>query len=353
MTAVAEKTGKAIRPFRVDVPDEALADLRRRIDATRWPTRELVEDRSQGVQLATMQALCRYWTTEYDWRRCEARLNALPQFMTEIDGVDIHFIHVRSPHENALPLSRPRHPTRRTRRGLPGRAPLRVRPRAHATGDRPGLLQEPGLPVGHLHRRDPPRAFRDGDRRLGARRRRQQPPGGLRPGPDRDHLDQPDAAPSPAGGGVHAARESGWRRAAGGRRWSAGRWRPERRSPGGQGDSISTSRGTCAPPAVEPGQYTSLAFTEALLGLCAAESSSGRGWPPADRLVVWVMARATASKVDRPGEVITGPAPRDPAARAASPSSFGDVKAGRAVQPVPEGSNEAEEKGDVREEICA
>jgi pimeloyl-ACP methyl ester carboxylesterase len=93
-----------IRPFRVDMPDEAVADLRRRIAATRWPTRELVADRSQGVQLATNQELARYWATEYDWRTCEARLNALPQFRTEIDGVDIHFIHVTSRHENALPL---------------------------------------------------------------------------------------------------------------------------------------------------------------------------------------------------------------------------------------------------------
>jgi pimeloyl-ACP methyl ester carboxylesterase len=93
-----------IRPFRVEVPEENLVELRRRIAATRWPSRELVTDRSQGVQLATMQALARYWATEYDWRRCEARLNALPQFMTEIDGVDIHFIHVRSPHAGAMPL---------------------------------------------------------------------------------------------------------------------------------------------------------------------------------------------------------------------------------------------------------
>src|SRR5262245_57289002 len=94
----------AIRPFRVNVPEADLADLRRRIAATRWPTKELVEDRSQGVQLATLRELARYWTTEYDWRACEARLNALPQFTTEIDGVNIHFIHVRSRHENALPL---------------------------------------------------------------------------------------------------------------------------------------------------------------------------------------------------------------------------------------------------------
>jgi pimeloyl-ACP methyl ester carboxylesterase len=93
-----------IRPFRVDTPDEAIADLRRRIAATRWPTKELVKDRSQGVQLATIQELARYWTTDYDWRVCEARLNALPQFTTEIDGEDVHFIHVRSPHADALPL---------------------------------------------------------------------------------------------------------------------------------------------------------------------------------------------------------------------------------------------------------
>jgi len=93
-----------IRPFRVDMPDAAIADLRRRIAATRWPGKELVDDRSQGVQLATSRELARYWTTEYDWRACEARLNALPQFTTEIDGVGVHFIHVRSRHENALPL---------------------------------------------------------------------------------------------------------------------------------------------------------------------------------------------------------------------------------------------------------
>ena len=93
-----------VLPFRVIVPDEDLANLRRRLSAARWPTTELVEDRSQGVQLATLRALARYWSTEYDWRTCEARLNALPQFMTKIDGVDIHFIHVRSRHENALPL---------------------------------------------------------------------------------------------------------------------------------------------------------------------------------------------------------------------------------------------------------
>ncbi len=93
-----------IRPFRAHVPDADVADLRRRLAATRWPSKELVQDRSQGVQLATLEELARYWATEYDWRKCEARLNALPQFTTEIDGVEIHFIHVRSQHENALPL---------------------------------------------------------------------------------------------------------------------------------------------------------------------------------------------------------------------------------------------------------
>jgi pimeloyl-ACP methyl ester carboxylesterase len=97
-------TADAVRPFRVNVPEEALDDLRRRIAAARWPSKELVADRSQGVQLATMQELARYWATEYDWRKTEAKLNALPQFTTEIDGVDIHFIHVRSRHANALPL---------------------------------------------------------------------------------------------------------------------------------------------------------------------------------------------------------------------------------------------------------
>jgi pimeloyl-ACP methyl ester carboxylesterase len=93
-----------VRPFRVEVPDQALDDLRRRIAATRWPSRELVTDRSQGVQLATLQALTSHWASDYDLRRIKARLNALPQFMTEIDGLDIHFLHVESPHENALPL---------------------------------------------------------------------------------------------------------------------------------------------------------------------------------------------------------------------------------------------------------
>jgi pimeloyl-ACP methyl ester carboxylesterase len=93
-----------IRPFRADIPEKAIADLRQRIAATHWPTKELVADRSQGVQLATIQELARYWATDYDSQRCEAKLNALPQFTTEIDGVDIHFIHVKSPHADPLPL---------------------------------------------------------------------------------------------------------------------------------------------------------------------------------------------------------------------------------------------------------
>jgi hypothetical protein len=108
-TAVAQADARTpfkggdIRPFRVDVPEADLIDLRQRLAATRWPDPETVDDRSQGVQLAKLQALLRYWETDYDWRKAEAKLNALPQFLTNIDGLDIHFIHVRSPHANALP----------------------------------------------------------------------------------------------------------------------------------------------------------------------------------------------------------------------------------------------------------
>jgi hypothetical protein len=94
----------AIRPLRVHVPESQLVDLRTRIKATRWPERETVADATQGVQLATVQKLAHYWATNYDWRKVEARLNALPQFITEIDGLDIHYIHVRSRHANALPV---------------------------------------------------------------------------------------------------------------------------------------------------------------------------------------------------------------------------------------------------------
>jgi pimeloyl-ACP methyl ester carboxylesterase len=103
MSSTVEATTE-IHPFHVDIPDEALEDLRRRIAATKWPEKETVEDQSQGVPLAMIQGLAQYWATDYDWRKCEGTLNALPQFITEIDGLDIHFIHVRSRHEDALPL---------------------------------------------------------------------------------------------------------------------------------------------------------------------------------------------------------------------------------------------------------
>jgi len=102
--AAAESNDTAIRPFRVTIPEKELVELRRKIAATRWPTKELVEDRSQGVQLATLKALAHYWATDYDWRKAEASLNAYPQFVTKIDGVDIYFIHVKSPHPNAMPM---------------------------------------------------------------------------------------------------------------------------------------------------------------------------------------------------------------------------------------------------------
>ncbi|HSC05455.1 MAG TPA: epoxide hydrolase, partial [Steroidobacteraceae bacterium] len=100
----ATEHGNAIRPFRINVPEEALLDLRRRVVATRWPERETVTDQSQGVQLAKIQPLIQYWGTDYDWRKAEAKLNALPQFVTTIDGVDIQFVHVKSRHPNAMPL---------------------------------------------------------------------------------------------------------------------------------------------------------------------------------------------------------------------------------------------------------
>ena len=102
--AAAAADDKAIRPFHFTASKEALADMRKRIAATRWPEKETVTDASQGVQLATMQKLARYWATDYDWRKCEAKLKALPQFVTTIDGLDIHFIHVRSKNANALPI---------------------------------------------------------------------------------------------------------------------------------------------------------------------------------------------------------------------------------------------------------
>jgi hypothetical protein len=100
----AATSSDAIRPFKINFPEAELAELRRRIHAARWPDRETVTDDSQGVPLAMMQDLARYWATDYDWRKVEAKLNALPQFITKIDGLDIHFIHIRSKHENALPM---------------------------------------------------------------------------------------------------------------------------------------------------------------------------------------------------------------------------------------------------------
>ena len=103
-TATQRGSEQVVRPFQVNVPEAELTELRRRINATKWPDRETVGDATQGVQLATTQAVARHWATEYDWRKVEAKLNALPQFITEIDGLDVHFIHVRSKYENALPL---------------------------------------------------------------------------------------------------------------------------------------------------------------------------------------------------------------------------------------------------------
>ena len=103
-TITPPAANEAIRPFRVNIPEKEIVELRRRLAATRWPTKELVGDRSQGIQLATLEELVRYWATEYDWRKAEARLNAYPQFVTKIDGVDIHFIHVKSRHANAMPM---------------------------------------------------------------------------------------------------------------------------------------------------------------------------------------------------------------------------------------------------------
>jgi epoxide hydrolase-like protein len=139
MSATTEQSGAAaIRPFSVDIPEEALQDLRRRVGATRLPSKELVSDRSQGVQLATIQELAHYWVTEYDWRRCEAKLNALPRFKTEIDGEDIHFIHVKSRHEDALALimtAQQKQAPSQTQRPQPGRSdtPTPVRQRTPAT----------------------------------------------------------------------------------------------------------------------------------------------------------------------------------------------------------------------------
>ena len=102
---MAQANASAVRPFRINVPEAELTELRRRINATRWPEQETVADQSQGVPLAMIRELARYWATDYDWRKCEATLNALPQFVTEIDGLDIHFIHARSQHKTRCPSS--------------------------------------------------------------------------------------------------------------------------------------------------------------------------------------------------------------------------------------------------------
>ena len=155
--AAAENNDTAIRPFRVNVPDADLADLKRRLAATRWPDKETVADQSQGVQLAKLQELVRYWGTDYDWRKAEAKLNAFPQFMTNIDGVDIHFIHVRSRHPNALPLI--------ITHGWPGSVFEQIKLIGPLTD--PTEVRRPG--GGRLRRRDPVPA---GLRLLGASRPR-------------------------------------------------------------------------------------------------------------------------------------------------------------------------------------
>src|SRR4051812_6703383 len=104
LAAGTNDSSAAIRPYNINIPEEALTDLRQRIKVTRWPDKETVSDQSQGVQLATLQKLADYWLTDYDWRKCEAKLKALPNFVTTIDGLDVHFIHVRSKNPNALPV---------------------------------------------------------------------------------------------------------------------------------------------------------------------------------------------------------------------------------------------------------
>jgi hypothetical protein len=151
LDTVQSSDGVVIRPFHINFPQADLNDLRKRIAATRWPDKETVADQSQGVQLAKINELARYWATDYDWRKCEAKLNALPQFMTEIDGIDIHFIHVRSKHPNALPLI--------VTHGWPGSI-IEQLPRAHGsslgrTDEAPRLpaLRRPGRRLGCVCRR--------------------------------------------------------------------------------------------------------------------------------------------------------------------------------------------------------
>ncbi len=179
----------AIRPFHVNVPETELAELRRRINATKFPERETVTDATQGVQLTcatTGQALARYWATEYDWRKIEAKLNAYPNFITEIDGLDIHFIHVRSKHENALPLI--------VTHGWPGSITEQMKiidpltnPTAH--GGKASDAFDVVIPSD-----------------AGLRLLRQAGDNGLEPGPHRARLDRADEAPR-----LHEVRGAGWR----------------------------------------------------------------------------------------------------------------------------------------------
>ena len=214
MAVTAERSADptAIRPFTIEIPEEELDDLRARIAATRWPSKELVADRSQGVQLATLQELARYWTTDYDWRRCEARLNALPQFTTEIDGVEIHFIHVRSQargrhaadHDARLarlghraarddrPADRPDRSRRHPRGRIPPGAAVDPRLRLLGRADRARLGRRPHRTrVGGADA--PPRLHalrRPGRRRGRLRHRRDGPPsarGAARHPPQRAH----------------------------------------------------------------------------------------------------------------------------------------------------------------------
>ena len=184
--AAAAAAGDAIRPFHVNVPEKDLVDLRRRIAATRWPDRETVDDRSQGAQLAKFQELVRYWGTGYDWRKAEAKLNALPQFVTTIDGVDIHFIHVRSRHPNALPII--------ITHGWPGSDHRAAQD--HRSADGSDRARRPRR--GRLRRRDPVDA---GLRLLRQANRRR-----LGPGPHRARLGRTDEAPR-----LHPLRRAGRR----------------------------------------------------------------------------------------------------------------------------------------------
>ena len=239
MNAVVQQTGSdktAIRPFRVNVSEAELTELRKRINATKWPERETVADASQGVQLATIQKLARYWATDYDWRKCEAKLNALPQFITEIDGLDIHFIHVRSKHENALPLI--------VTHGWPGSVVEQLK----IVGPLTDPTAHGGSAVGRFRRGDPVDA--------GLRLLRQADHDRLGPRPHRPCLDRADEAPR-----IHAGSS---RKAAIGVRSSRSRWACRRRR------NCSASTPTCLPP-YRPKSSKALASHSPPPGLSADE----------------------------------------------------------------------------------